>query len=206
MKPTPKRSAFDFPKIPSAKLALIIETCRLPRKAQNLPERARQSRVLAMRLHHDKAIHRHDKRDVTAPGRTWENIVDFLTAGLKEGDFTVLDHFCEGWTQTRAEAQKLEGEEIVEIILNGEAQPIDPVILSSPVNDPGLRMSIEIAGSILALQRNLDRPPYPQEVIDHCGDRKRGLAIASVSNTDVSQFLKRWKLKGALPDMRKNPL
>jgi hypothetical protein len=198
-----KRLASDFPKIPPEKLKLIIETCRLPRKVQNLPERARNARILAMRMRTDQANQKHTKADVTAPGSSWENVIDYLTAGLKEGDFSVLDHFCEGWIQTRAEARILVAKAIT---FNGEAQPDAPVILSRPVNDPGLKMSIEIAGAILALQRDLDRPPYPQEVIDSCNDPKRGLAVASVCNTDVSEFLTRWKLKGTLPDKRKNPL
>ncbi len=203
MKPTQKRPASDFPKIAQKKLSLIIESCRLPRKAQELPERARKSRILAKRLRHSKAHHRLTGADVTAPGGTWQNVIDYLTAGLKEGDFSVLDHFCEGWIQYRAEAQKVQAERIT---INGEAKPDSEVILSRSDHAPGVKMWIEIAGAILSLQDDLDRPPYPQEVVDSCNDRdKRGLAVADVSNADVSRFLTKWKLKGALPDKRKNP-
>lgn len=197
----PKQLATDFPMIPAATLKLIIEACRLPRKAQNLPERARKSRILAMRLRHVQAHQRYSESDVTAPGGTWQNVVEFLTAGLREGDFSVLDHFCDGWTQMRAEALAAEV-----VSFPGEGNSSKTAVISRPVNDPGVRMSIEIAGAILSLQDELGRPPYPQEVLDHCNHLKRGDAVANVSNADVSDFLKRWKLKGALPDSRKNPL
>jgi hypothetical protein len=191
-----RKLATDFPLIPERTLSRIIEACDLPRKSQGGGDRAIDARRLAMRLRGVQAAPATDPGITPADSPVWRNVMEFLDDTMRRGEFDTLGEFCEGWLGYQAKV-------IGETPATGK-QPAAK--LATNANPPGVNRDRAIAVAIQLLQRELARPPFAFEVVDYCTAIARGDAYTEVAASDVSLFIKRWKLAGMLPDAKRNPV